>query len=111
VGRETWVSSDEICRVFGLRDDRPLRQVGSRPGLCTTFAISGDKGFRHVSCATKKEWLTFKHKMRRHAVREMVRTRDLEKRRSVVLREYRRPAIKYEVDSGQAVFALEGTAS
>jgi len=44
-----WVRTTDICKAFGLASDRPLRAVGDRPGLCTPFAISGDKGLKHMT--------------------------------------------------------------
>lgn len=102
-----WVSSEDLCRYFGLKDDRPFRQVGDRQGLCSRFAISGNKGFKHVSLATTAEWLRFKHRVRKHGISELVRVRDLDKRRHDTTRRYR--ARKFERDSGQGVMQLEGS--
>ncbi len=99
--RADWVSSRELCERFGLRDDRYLRQIRSEPGLCSGFAISGDKGFRHVASATTSEWLHFKHRLRRHGISEMVRVRNLDVKRRSVTRIARHMA--YERDSGQLI--------
>ncbi len=97
-----WVTSAEICERFDV-SERQLRQVGSRAGLCSEFAISGDKGFRHVEKATPAEWRRFKHRLRKHAIGELVRTMNLDKRRNQVTRQIRRPAYTYQPDTGQGV--------
>jgi len=99
-----WVSTEEICAHFNLRDDRPLRQMSNEPGLCSEFAISSDQGFKHVALASTGEWLRFKHRLRRHGIRELARASSLDKRRHQVTR----PALglTWEKDSGQAVMAL-----
>lgn len=50
--RHRWVSSAEICEHFRLSDDRPFRRINGRPGLMADFAISGNRGFKHVDFAT-----------------------------------------------------------
>jgi len=82
--RGDWVRTEEIVETFGLQDDRQLRQTNGVPGLCTRFAISSQKGFRHVSKATTKEWLEFKHKLRRHGISELSRVATLDRQRSAV---------------------------
>jgi len=104
LARRDWVASEEICSRFGLPDDRPFRQVGDHPGLCTAFAISSDKGFKHVSCATSTEWLRFKHRLRRHGIQELVRVRDLDRRRHEVTRQA--AGLSWEKDTDQAVMAF-----
>ena len=98
--RRTWVPAAEICARFDVTP-RQLRNDGSTPGLCTTFAVSGDKGFKHVSHATPAEYLRFKHRLRRHAIAELVRVRNLDRRRHSVTRATRR--FTYERDTGQGV--------
>ncbi len=80
-----WVKSAELCERFGIAE-RQLRKVGDQDGLCSDFAISSDKGFKHITLASTREWLAFKHRMRQHAIAEMVRTRNLDRRRSTVLK-------------------------
>jgi hypothetical protein len=101
-----WVSSETLCATFGLVSDRPLRQVGDEPGLCTKFAISrtnGGGGFKHVALATTKEWLRFKHSQRKHAVSVFIHVRDLDRRRHTVTRSVSN--ITFERDTGQALLA------
>ena len=98
-----WVKGRDLCERFDLRNDRALRGVGDRPGLCSVFAISGDKGFKHVARAGTVEYLRFKHRLRRHAISEMVRVRDLDRRRSQVTQQIRCPAFIYQKDTGQGV--------
>jgi hypothetical protein len=96
-----WVKSAELIERFDLRSDRVLRGVGDKPGLCSDFAISGDKGFKHVTKASPSEYRRFKHRMRRHAIAELVRTRNLDRRRSQATRTIQRPAYVYQPDTGQ----------
>lgn len=99
--RLDWVSTKEIVERFQLPDDRPLRSVKGKPGLCTLYAVSGDKGLKHVTLATTAEWEHFRHRIRRHAVSELVRLRDLGRRRMDVARQTRR--FICERDSGQGL--------
>jgi len=101
---DDWVKTAEIVEAFELKDDRPLRKVGNKPGLCSAFAISGDRGLKHIACATTGEWLRFKHRLRRHAIAEIVRVRDLDRRRRQVTREIKRPPLNIEKDTGQSVW-------
>jgi hypothetical protein len=98
-----WVKTKHICKAFGLASDRPLRAVGDRPGLCTPFAISGDKGLKHIDRATTAEWLRFKHRIRKHGICELVRVRDLDRRRSRSTRTIKRPPFEFQKDTGQGV--------
>lgn len=98
-----WVSSKEICARFELRDDRILRNVGSTPGLCSNFAISSDKGFKHVTRASTREYLAFKHRMRRHAVGEFKRISKLDRVRNNLTRTIKHPAFTFQKDTGQGV--------
>ena len=100
---EGWAKSAELCDRFGI-SERQLRKVGSQDGLCSDFAISSDKGFKHIARASTREWLAFKHRMRGHAIAEMVRTRNLDRRRSTVLKSVMRPAFTFEKDTHQGVF-------
>lgn len=97
-----WVKSRDLCDQFDI-SDRQLRQAGCRAGLCSEFAISGDKGFKHVTNATKAEYRRFKHRLRRHAISELVRTRNLDRRRNRVVKTVRRPAFAFQKDNGQGV--------
>ena len=97
-----WVKSDLICARFGI-NQRALRKVGNTPGLCSGFAISSDKGFKHIALATTKEWLQFKHRLRRHAVAELNRVSTLDKRRHNVTKTTKRPAFTRERDTGQGL--------
>jgi len=101
---EGWVKGSELAKRFDLRSDRVLRKVGDQDGLCSDFAISSDKGFKHITRASTREWLAFKHRMRNHAIAEMVRTRNLDRRRSTVLKSVLRPAFTFEKDTKQGVF-------
>jgi len=99
---EGWVKSAALCERFAIAE-RQLRKVGDQDGLCSDFAISSDKGFKHIARASTREWLAFKHRMRNHAIAEMVRTRNLDRRRSQVIRTIQRPAFTFQKDSGQGV--------
>lgn len=95
-----WVKSAALCERFAITE-RQLRKVGDQDGLCSDFAISGDKGFKHIARASTREWLAFKHRMRGHAIAEMVRTRNLDRRRATVLKSVMRPAFVFQKDTGQ----------
>jgi len=97
-----WIKSSELCERFAI-SERQLRKVGDRDGLASDFAISSDKGFKHIERATTREWLAFKHRMRQHAIAEMVRTRNLDRRRASVIKSVIRPAFTFQKDTGQGV--------
>jgi hypothetical protein len=101
-GGSGWVKSIALCALFEIKD-RQLRAVGNRPGLASEFAISGDKGFKHIDRATPREYLRFKHRMRRHAIGQLVRARQLDRRRNQTIRTIKRPAFTFQKDSGQGV--------
>lgn len=97
-----WVKSKQLCARFGITE-RQLRKVGAQPGLCSGFAISSDKGFKHVTKASKGEFVRFKHRLRHHAIAELVRVRDLDQRRHQVTKTTQRPVFTREKDSGQGL--------
>jgi hypothetical protein len=97
-----WVASRRLCALFAITE-RQLRAVGDQPGLCSSFAISSDKGFKHVSKATPTEYRTFKHRLRRHAIAELVRVRNLDKRRHQVTVATKRPEFIRERDTNQGL--------
>lgn len=99
--RADWVPTREICAVFRLKDDRPLRWVGGTPGLLSEFAISGNRGFKHVCLATETEWDRYYKRIRRHAIGELVSLRRKRARRKDVHTVHH--ARHWEKDSGQAV--------
>lgn len=76
-----WVSSSTLCAKFDVKE-RALRADGNEPGLCTTFAISGDKGFRHIRHATDEEFDRFYARGRNHGIRQLVRLRRLRRARA-----------------------------
>jgi hypothetical protein len=103
-----WVPAQEICDTFHVTE-RQLRQVGDVEGLCSAFAISGDRGFKHVAKATPTEYVRFKHRIRGHGIQELRRVRDLDKRRQAVTRTFKN--MLFEKDSGQGLLLpLEGVA-
>lgn len=103
--RRDWVSTEEIVTRFGLPDDRPLRQVGDHPGLCSKFAISQTgKGFKHVRIASTTEWIRFKKSQRGHCIRGLRRVRDLDRARHNATSSYHHHA--FEKDTGQGVLAI-----
>lgn len=98
-----WVSSSELCSIFQITE-RQLRATNTQHGLCSGFAISGNSGFKHVTLASKTEWIRFKHRLRKHGIAELVRVRNLGRVRRDVLKDYR--SHQYEKDTGQRVMAL-----
>ncbi len=75
-----WVSASLLCERFNVRE-RALRGISGKPGLCSTFAISGDKGYKHVARATEREFERFRSRLREHAIAQMVRARRLRRLR------------------------------
>jgi hypothetical protein len=97
-----WVKSDTLCAVFEI-NERQLRSVGGQQGLCSAFAISGDKGFKHVTKATPAEYKRFKHRLRKHAINELRRVSRLDRRRHQVTQTTKRPEFTREKDTGQGL--------
>ena len=100
-----WVPCRKIKALFDVHE-RALRGIDGRPGLCSDFAVSSDKGLKHVTLASRTEWLRFKHRLRRHGINELVRVRRLDRRRHAATRSLLHPPMTYEKDTGQAVMAL-----
>jgi len=80
-----WVPARELMERFGV-PERALRAVGDQPGLCTRIAISSKHGFKHIAVATDAEFKHFYRAGRKHAIGEMVRLRDMQRRRSRMLK-------------------------
>lgn len=99
---EGWVKSKQLCIRFGITE-RQLRAVGGQQGLCSAFAISSDKGFKHVERASTSEWLAFKHRMRKHAISELQRASRLDRRRHQVTKTTKRPEFIREKDTNQGL--------
>lgn len=96
LAQRRWVKAKELCAQFGIAQ-RALRRLGEREGLCSQCAISGDKGYRHVACATEKEWKRFQRRMGDHAIGELRRRRALRRLRA-------------ELFTAQTALELEGVA-
>ena len=84
-----WVATENLVYVFNI-DPRQLRSNGSQPGLCSDFAISGPRGFRHILKCTDQEWNFFEARIRTHGLSELHRVSVLKQKR----------------DSGQLTLAL-----
>ncbi len=76
-----WVSSRELCQRFNV-SERKFRSSNGHAGLCSDFAISGDKGFKHVRHATASEFDDFVSRIRSHGIAELTRVRVLRQTRS-----------------------------
>ncbi len=101
-----WVRGKDLCARFDL-NDRQLRKVGNQEGLCSAFAISGDKGFKHVKLASRLEYKQFKHRLRKHAINELRRVAKLDHRRNHVYKTTKNPQFLCEANSGQGLmFAM-----
>lgn len=98
-----WVKSDELSTKFEIRP-RVLRALGDRPGICSEFAISSDKGFKHVKHATEAEFSHFYRRVRKHAIAELVGARRRRRYRERLLIE--NPAPIHEKSTGQGVMAI-----
>lgn len=97
-----WVPAHELCQKFGIRQ-RKLRGLYGSPGLCSEFAISSDKGYRHVKYATDTEWERFAARMREHATGELKRRRRLQLKRAALLKPNVAPPTQKD---GQTVFSM-----
>lgn len=82
--RADWVAAAEIETAFGVKE-RELRATDGAPGLCTAFAISGNRGYRHVENATNEEFAHFYARERGGGIGRLVRARRLKRRRENVL--------------------------
>jgi hypothetical protein len=103
--RRDWVKSRDLCNRFGIKDDRQLRAIDDRPGLCTLIAISGNKGFKHISLATTTEWQEHYARERKHNIMALVNLRAKRRLRAAMTRQIQRPALVFERDTGQLLMA------
>lgn len=94
-----WVSTPELCVRFGITE-RQLRGIDDQPGLVSHFAISrGQGGFKHASLASRTEYLRWKHSLRKHAIKELVRVATVDRLRHTLSRPVANHV--YEKDSPQ----------
>jgi len=94
-----WADETELLRRFGLRE-RDLRTDGDAPGLLSRFAISRPGGgYCHILRATTAEWLAFRWRQYRAAIRVLVRVRYLRDKRQHCIAPHR--AEIWESDTGQ----------
>jgi hypothetical protein len=100
---KSWISAWELQLKFGI-GQRALRAINGKPGLCSEFAISGNKGFKHVQYATDAEFTRADQRVRKHAIGELIGAR--------LRRRYRQrlvsanPAPLHEKATGQGVMSL-----
>jgi hypothetical protein len=102
--RGDWIKSRELCERFGVTD-RQLRAVDDHPGLCSRIAISGNKGFKHISLATPKEWQEHYARERKHNIMALVNLRAKRRLRMSMIRQIHRPSLTFERDTGQILMA------
>lgn len=69
-----WISTQTLCDRFQI-NERSLRASGNQPGLCTDFAISGNKGFKHIRHATFEEYQSAHKRILSHLRHEAARLR------------------------------------
>jgi len=98
-----WVSAWELQLKFAI-GQRALRALNGKPGLCSEFAISGNKGFKHVQYATDAEFTRADQRVRKHAIGELIGARLRRRYRNRLLTE--RPAPVHERTTGQGVMAI-----
>jgi hypothetical protein len=79
--RPSWVPIHELTTTFRV-NERELRSMAGKPGLCSRFAISGNQGYKHVRHATEEEFQAFKERLRSHGLAELERVSHLEKARN-----------------------------
>jgi hypothetical protein len=94
-----WVPTAALMDSLGVKSERELR--GNDSPLYNE-AISKVGAYCHVSRAETHEWLTYKHRILRHALSELRRLRRMEKARRAVAWN----AVPYNVepDTGQMRF-------
>lgn len=102
--RGDWVKSRELCERFGVTE-RQLRAIDDHPGLCTLIAISGNKGFKHISLATPAEWQENYTRERKHNIMALVNLRAKRRLRMTLTRQISRPALVFERDTGQILMS------
>lgn len=101
-----WVKGEDMAAHFQV-NERAFRSTGRRPGLCTEFAISGDRGFRHVAHATDSEFARAISRMRKHGLGELVHARRLRcKRHAVLASRATPPSYVFERATGQGVLLI-----
>lgn len=98
-----WVTTSELELKFGVRD-RQLRSIHGQPGLCSEFAISGNKGFKHVQYASDAEFTRADQRVRKHAIGELIGARLRRRYRQRLLTA--KPPPVHERATGQAVMPL-----
>ncbi|MBI3985405.1 MAG: hypothetical protein HY343_00665 [Lentisphaerae bacterium] len=103
--RRAWVSARELCLRFGLRP-RQLRAVDDVPGLCSRCAISGNKGYKHVSLATPSEWAAHYGRERKHNIMALVNLRAKRSLRMSLSHHLSQPPLYIEKVSGQYLLPL-----
>ena len=99
-----WVTAAELQQQFGI-SERALRALDGKPGLCSEFAISGNKGFKHVKYASDDEFTRADKRVRKHAIGELIGAR-LRKRYRQRLLTPAPPKPQFERATGQAVMSL-----
>jgi hypothetical protein len=98
-----WVTAADLAVTFGI-GERALRAMNGAPGLCSEFAISGNKGFKHVQYATDAEFTRADQRVRKHAIGELVGARLRRRYRNRLLAP--KPAPLHEKATGQGVMSL-----
>lgn len=68
-----WVPARQLASICGL-NERLLRGEDSPIRRC---AISGDRGYRHIRCATDMEIDHYHDRLRKHAIEELRHARDV----------------------------------
>lgn len=101
--RRGWVTGAELQKEFGI-SDRALRALDGKPGLCSEFAISGNKGFKHVKYASDDEFTRADKRVRKHAIGELIGARLRKRYRQRLLTAPPKPV--FERATGQAVMSL-----
>ncbi len=98
-----WVTSWELQSKFGIAE-RAFRALDGKPGLCSEFAISGNKGFKHVQYATDAEFERSYQRARKHAIAELVGARLRKRYRDRLIAP--KPPPVHERATGQGVMTI-----
>lgn len=95
-----WVPAWQLMQTFGI-GERGLRAIDGKPGLCSEFAISGNKGFKHVQYASDAEFTRADRRVRKHAIGELIGARLRRRYRNRLIES--KPPPMHEKATGQGV--------
>lgn len=98
--RGCWVSAAELCGKFEITK-RDLRGRDGEPGLCASFVVSGNRGFKHIAAASKDEEERSYRRARRNGINQLVMARRRRRAWRSYQAEVQPPAVAVERGSDQ----------